>query len=125
MSLTVWILAQMGKEDLICTPCHDGYAEFMERIQNDMLINENSLRYIIESIRHSVEFQNSLLYSSLERNQDLIPDFVYDPDEKYLKIDELTQLYGEELMKMFSFNELDELVLFLQSLKGASWISLH
>lgn len=93
-----------------------GYAEFMERIQNDMLINENSLRYIIESIRHSVEFQNSLLYSSLEA-QDLIPDFVYDPDEKYLKIDELTQLYGEELMKMFSFNDLDELVLFLQSLR--------
>lgn len=80
-----------------------GYAEFMERLENSMLLNHNIIRLLLEmknSMNHRINKENSLL-KKLE-TEHLCPQFLYSPDEKEVDILSVIEMYRADLCKMFT-----------------------
>ena len=83
------------------------YGEFMERIQNYQLFVE-AIGY---AKNESINRQNNTDFSKKIVHEDLVIDFIFDPDEKYLSYNELSQNQKNIFNHIALFNESVELAI--------------
>lgn len=81
-----------------------GYAEFMERLQNNMLLFAR--RFATEEFLNSGKADQS--YRQYLEQKDLVFDFYYDPQETYLSREEVLTRFGKELCALFNYDNIEE-----------------
>ena len=81
-----------------------GYAEFMERLQNNMLLFAR--RFATDRFLKSGKADQS--YRRYLQQQDLIFDFYYDPNEKYCSKEEVLSSFGKEMCALFNYDDIGE-----------------
>lgn len=81
-----------------------GYAEFMERLQNNMLLFAR--RFATEEFLNSGKADQS--YKQYLQKKDLVFDFYYDPQETYLSGEEVLRRFGKELCTLFNYDNIEE-----------------
>lgn len=81
-----------------------GYAEFMERLQNNMLLFAR--RFATEEFLNSGKADQS--YREYLQKKDLVFDFYYDPQETYLSGEEVLRRFGKELCILFNYDNIEE-----------------
>lgn len=86
-----------------------GYAEFMERLQNNMLIfaKRFAVKDFIENEKPSSNYISKL------KDENLFFNNYYDKNEIFLSISELVENWGEELRLLYNFDSIKELSDFL------------
>ncbi|WP_256122195.1 YcaO-like family protein [Tannerella forsythia] len=91
-----------------------GYAEFMERLQNNMLLFGRRFAthqfFEIEKV--------SDVYIQRLSSEGLIFDHYYDSNELYMSPDTLVSKYGKELCKLFNYKDIDDFSKSLQKRFG-------
>lgn len=80
-----------------------GYAEFMERLQNNMLLFAR--RFATEEFFNTGKADKS--YIEYLKQEKLLFDFYYDPREVYLSSNEILSLFGQELCELYNYNSLE------------------
>lgn len=86
-----------GKGSSIEYSLASGYAEFMERLQNQMLLKKN--KFATTDFLELLP-SDSLFIKKIYDN-DLVFDFVIDPDEKRCSVDEMIEYCYDELRLLF------------------------
>ena len=91
-----------------------GYAEFMERLQNNMLLFAR--RFATEEFLNSGKSDPS--FKEYLQQENLIFDFYYDPQEVYLSREEVIATFGRELCALFNYDSIEEFSFDLQKRYG-------
>lgn len=79
------------------------YAEFMERLQNSLLLKNTHYSYkdFINSLPENNHFRNLLI------SENLISDFIYDPSEKFFTIDQSLEMNGGFINSLLFSNDIE------------------
>lgn len=93
-----------------------GYAEFLERLQNDMLLNHSVFRFLYE--RSILNNAKDTEFDLFLKEENLSPAFVHSYDEKWASLDEIVAIYGSEIRQMLSLPEKNDITQILQTLVG-------
>lgn len=86
-----------------------GYAEFMERLQNNMLLFAK--RFATKDFISSEELPQK--YINRLKEESLLFDYLYDREERLMSIEEVVNKYGESIRLLFNFDTLQELSIYL------------
>lgn len=88
-----------------------GYAEFMERLQNQILIDKRKFasRLFLDTLD-----PDSMYVKKIEA-EGLVLDYVFDPEEALWETDRVIDAYKEDLMKMLCITSEEELCRFLKN----------
>lgn len=89
-----------------------GYAEFLERLENKLLISRNRIQCATQSFIDKLPEDS--LFAERIRKEDLILNFKYDPEEEYWPFKKVIDHFGKELKKLYSLSEEDDLYSFFQ-----------
>lgn len=92
-------IASNGKGMSYIYSLASAYAEFMERLQNNLLIS--GTYYASELFLKTLNTQSS--YYKKIKEHDLTVDFLFDPNEKYISVEEIVRNHYQFCIGLFPF----------------------
>lgn len=114
-------IASNGKGMSYIYSLASAYAEFMERLQNNLLIS--GTYYASELFLKTLNTQSS--YYKKIKEHDLTVDFLFDPNEKYISVEEIVRNHYQFCIGLFPFiKSKDELKEFLHTTLGFETIAI-
>lgn len=93
-----------------------GYAEFLERLQNDMLLTHSVFRFLYE--RSRLKSNQASNFDVFINKNGLYPEFVHSCDEKWVPLEEVITVYGQTIRQMLSIPDEEDLNQTLQAILG-------
>lgn len=113
-------IASNGKGMSYTYSLASAYAEFMERLQNNLLFS--GTYYASKLFLKNIDKQSSYFKKIKENN--LAVDFLFDPNEKYIPIEEIVEKHYQFCIELFPFvKSKNELKKFLQTTLGFETIA--
>lgn len=87
-----------------------GYAEFLERLQNNLLLPKR--KYSYKRFLDELDPNSQFVKKVREKNLEL--DYLFDKDEEYWSIEKLHAHWGDELRKIFKLSNHDDIGEFIR-----------
>ena len=89
-----------------------GYAEFLERLQNNLLLPKR--KYSYKRFLDELDPNSQFVKKVREKNLEL--DYLFDKDEEYWSIEKLHAHWGDELRKIFKLSNHDDIGEFIRQI---------